>query len=166
MSRQALTLGGSRVALHDTAAPPDEPPLIVDVPELELLTEAERGVLAAHAIPASVGLGAVIAPLVLHLARLGDDPGAAPERHRLAVVLRGLLSAAAAERVDDDWAPVAAHDRVTVRAMQLIHARLGEAHLSSAVIAAELGVPLRTLQAAFQESGTSVRQTLAALRSE
>ncbi|MFB2555944.1 hypothetical protein [Herbiconiux liangxiaofengii] len=160
----SLSLDGNLLVLSGASSPD----LAVDVPELAALTAAERRVLSARSVPTTTGLGAVITPLLRHLAQIGPSRDDLPERRRMAQVLRGLLSALAAERVEGgvDGVPATNSDRVAVLAMQIVYERLDDPRLTSSEIASVLGVSVRTVQTAFRASGTSVRDVIATLRSE
>ncbi|WP_235500902.1 helix-turn-helix domain-containing protein [Agreia sp. Leaf244] len=137
--------------------------------ELLWLTPAETDVLqGGGAIDATRGLGAALAPLLIRLGARDapSDGGGQEECCRLAIMARGLLSAIAAERAVSEDYDVTARQRLAVLAMQLIHSRLEDPGLSSASIAQQLSVPLRTLQDAFRSSPASVAESIRVLRLE
>lgn len=140
--------------------------------ELLWLTPTERDLLTGVGdIDATEGPGAVIAPLLVTLARaygvadrsVEETRG---ERQRIAIMVRGLLSAVAAEHVVNRGQNVAPQQRLVVLAMQLVHSRLEDPELTSGMIAKQLGVSLRTLQAAFRQSPASVAEWIRLLRLE
>jgi AraC-like DNA-binding protein len=137
--------------------------------ELLWLTPPERALLMRADIDAVDGLGALITPLLLRLGR-GDEPGAGAasvaDRRRLAVMVRGLLSAIAAERLQIDDERVTRPERLVVLAMQFVHAHLDDPELTSSLVARRLGVSLRTLQDAFRHAPGSVAEWVRLLRLE
>ena len=162
-----IRLEGSRVILHRKSPAPAQPnDVVIDMPDIIWLTAAERRVIAAFPIDTSVGLGAVLLPVVLHLAQLGTAQSPVDGRRHIAAVLRSLLSAGAAERVVDEGVTATKPQRVLIMAMHLMYAGLDEPHLTVGDIAFQLGVSPRTLQAAFRESGTTPAAALRALRAE
>jgi AraC-like DNA-binding protein len=131
--------------------------------DLLWLTPAESEVLSrSRDIDATRGLGAAIAPLVLRVARADS----AADRHRVATMVRGLLSAIAAERVLEDDGDWSSQQRLAVLAMQFVHSRLEDPELTSAMIARQLGVSLRTLQATFHRSPGPLAEWIRLLRLE
>jgi AraC-like DNA-binding protein len=154
----------------------------VDLSQVLWLTEAEQAVLTRGPLDAGAGIGAVLLPLLTHAARRdgewrdGARPDGAPpdglERRQVAAIIRDLLSAAAAELLDAETTGGAVSDDITpqqrlvVRALQIIHSRIDQPSLTSATVAAGLGVSVRSLQGAFRASSTSVTHTIRALRLE
>ena len=171
--RASIHVRGTRVELRLPASAPEPAPTsagsTVARVQLLWLTTAETEVLElGGAIDATQGLGAVLAPLLMRLggARDASSDGGQEERRRLAIMARGLLSAIAAERAVSEDYDVTARQRLAVLAMQLIHSRLEDPGLSSASIAQQLSVPLRTLQDAFRSSPASVAESIRLLRLE
>jgi AraC-like DNA-binding protein len=140
--------------------------------ELLWLTSAEHDLLTGGGdIDAAEGPGAVIAPLLVTLACADDGAdrdvdAKRGEQQRIAIMVRGLLSALAAEHVVDGEHDVSPQQRLAVLAMQLVHSRLEDPELTSGKIARQLGVSLRTLQAAFRQSPASVAEWIRSLRLE
>jgi AraC-like DNA-binding protein len=165
--RASIRACGARVALRIPASASAPDPASASagsrVARVELLwlTPAETEVLEyGGAIDATQGLGAVLAPLLIRLGGAQDD------RRRLAIMARGLLSAIAAERAVSEDHDVTARQRLAVLAMHLVHSQLEDPGLSSASIAQQLSVPLRTLQDAFRSSPASVAESIRLLRLE
>lgn len=170
----SIRVRGARVELRVPASAPQSASAsagsTVARVELLWLTPAETEVLeGAGAIDASQGLGQAITPLLIRLGGARGAPsdhGGQEGRRRLAIMVRGLLSAIAAERVVSEDDDVTARQRLAVLAMQVIHSRLEDPGLSSASIARQLSVPLRTLQDAFRSSPASVAELIRLLRLE
>jgi AraC-like DNA-binding protein len=136
--------------------------------ELVWLTSAERASLASRPIDGVNGLGSAVAPLLGHLSQEVSPSNSGATRLRLAVILRGLLSGVAAERAEADSSDrsISSQQRLVVQAMQIIHERLTDSDLAVGRIAAGVGVSVRTLQGAFQDSGLSAAGLIRALRLE
>lgn len=136
--------------------------------ELIWLTSAELAALARSPIEGSRGLGAAVAPLLAELSRNGSSTDFERPVIRLALIVRGLLSAIAAERAEADPCGrlLSAQQRLVVLAMQVIHERLTDPELTSRSIAAVVGVSIRSLQSAFHDSRLSIVGVIRALRLE
>ena len=130
------------------------------------LTAAELDALEPRSIGAEVGLGAVLSGLLLQLASDAESGRPAHDDQRVAHIIRGLLSAIAAERVDDESSEVSTNHRIVILAMQVIHARLDDSRMTTQSIASTLGISVRTLQGAFSASSITVASTVRALRQE
>jgi AraC-like DNA-binding protein len=159
----------SRVTLRTPARRSASGTPLANRVELLWLTPPERALLMRADIDAVDGLGALITPLLLRLGR-GDEPGAGAasvaDRRRLAVMVRGLLSAIAAERLQIDDERVTRPERLVVLAMQFVHAHLDDPELTSSLVARRLGVSLRTLQDAFRQTSAPVGEWVRLLRLE
>lgn len=142
---------------------PHSPPAGVELGQVVWLTSAESALLESPPLDAASGLGAILLPLLQHAAQ--SPPGSPLDRLHLAIMIRGLLSAAAAERcgatVGGDPLPA-----LVVQAMQIIHSRLATPSLTNAGVAGRLGVSVRTLQIAFRASRVSPARVIRALRLE
>jgi len=164
--RASIHIRGARVVLRAASSSGSS----VSRVQVLWLTPAELHVLeSGGAIDATRGLGAVLAPLMQALGAaqgVRADDARGGDRRRLAIMARGLLSAIAAERVVSEDYDVTARQRLAVLAIQLIHSQLEDPGLSSASIARQLSVPLRTLQAAFRQTAGSVAELTRLLRLE
>ena len=129
------------------------------------LNEAELAVLYASPVDVHRGLGSVVADLIAQVGAAASTPTNS-ERQQLGFIVRGLLSALAAERVADRALDIDPKDALVVSAMQVIYGELDDPSLTSRSVAAQLGVSVRTLQAAFGGMALSVSETIRTLRLE
>ena len=156
---QRLTITGAQITVHGAF-----PARSIELGHVVWLTAAEQSVIELDAIRTDVGIGAVLASVLLPL---GDAPVySTTEQDRVAAIVRGLISAAAAERIEDGLFAVPSRQMVVVRAMQIVQSRRDDPRLSSQSIARQLGISVRTLQAAFRDSSTTVVRSVRAIRSE
>jgi len=158
-----IEVAGTGLLLRSDAK---SPPLRFDLSDVVPLTAAEQGVAELVPIRTDVGVGAVLASVLLQLSRYDGADCSPSDRRRVALVVRGLVSAVAAERVEDESFAVAPRQQVVVRAMQVIQSRRNDPRLTSQSIAGRIGVSVRTLHAAFSESSTTVARSVRAIRSE
>jgi AraC-like DNA-binding protein len=168
-SGPVICVDASRVTLRMPTRPAASGTPVTNQVELLWLTPAELALLMGADIDATGGLGALISPLLLRLVR-SDGTGARAahrgDRLRIAVMVRGLLSAIAAERVPADDGRATRHETLVVLAMQLVHAHLDDSDLTSGVVARRLAVSLRTLQEAFRQTPAPVAEWIRLLRLE
>ncbi len=130
------------------------------------LTRAERAVLEWVPLDGTRGLGAAVAAVLGSILSPHAGASVALLRHQALVTVRGLLSAAANERIEAHAAPATPGQQLVVRAMQVVNARLDDPSLTSTAVADQLRVSLRTLQAAFRESEAALTPFIGALRLE
>ena len=138
----------------------------VDLGDAVWLTAAEQSVVELRPIPADSGIGVGLTSVLSTLTRGDATRSSVGDRLCIAIIVRGLVSAAAAERVDDESFVIPSRQQAVVRAMQIISARRDDPALNGPSIARQLGISVRTLQAAFRDSSTTVAASLRAIRRE